>query len=77
MLTKEQIEFSAETGTFYGINLWEIDADGLLPQQLRDLITVIQMYNWKNLDKVSIVTPKLRQILRDLDMPVYDPEDWD
>jgi len=40
------------------------------------LITVIQMYNWKNLDKVSIVTPELRQILRDLDMPVYDPEDW-
>lgn len=77
MLTKPQIEFSAATGTFYGINLWEIDADSLLPQQLRDLITVIQLYNWNNLDKISTITPELRQMLRDMDMPVYDDEDWD
>lgn len=76
MLTKPQIEFSAKTGTFYGLKLWEIDADSLLPHQLRDLITVIQLYNWYNLDKIDIITPELRQMLRDMDMPVYDEDDW-
>ena len=75
-LNKAQIEFSAKTGTFYGINLWDVDPDGLTPTQLRDLITIIQMYNWKHLDAISTITPQVRQILRDFDFDLYDEEDW-
>ena len=75
-LNKAQIEFSAKTGTFYGINLWDVDPEGLTPTQLKDLITVIQLYNWNHLDRIDDITSQTRQILRDLGFEVYDEEDW-